>query len=314
MAKKRKGKGGGGPGGGKPGGGKGGPSRISPRERRLRKDQIKLAQSQITFELGGKLPPRVMHIIHKGIVNGWTIDQILVSIQSTQWFTEAFPGIQPGMKPGAYRELAGEYSGIASEFGIGSLSKATLGGLIAGGVSLNEFSDRMRALQSYQENLSYFNEFVTQAQAAGMDTRTLQASPLDFFMGSASPEFYRLWERSTIGGAAGTYGLDLSEADIDQIIGAEPGLVGGTAESAAELQLRFSELAKQVRTTIPLGRIHSFDITMRDLIELEFGGPQQAAIAERVQRILASEQGLYTEKATSQLTPRGAPRERPQSL
>lgn len=259
-------------------------------------------------------------LLHQAVQQRWTVSELLSRLYASPEFAQMFPGIfgpsgELVMTPGQYLQTRREYQHIAQVYGL-QLSDQEFGRLVAGAVSPQEFLDRAEAAARLSENPAYMRAFQHYAQAAGLG-RVGPREAFDAMLGMAPKEFYDVWEQTVIRSMSELSGVDLSDRMVRKIQKLSPTRIQDTEEA----KQTFEQLAQQIRTTIPLSRIYKFGITKSDLLQLEFGGPRQAEIAERVRRVLATEEEFRTgQRARSTLYPTqgggvqalGGQRERPQ--
>lgn len=234
----------------------------------------------------------IKNLIEQASREQWTTTQFAAAIYQSNTFKTAFPGIfrEDGsmiMDPFQYRATADQYTQIANRYGI-DIDKARIGNLIGRQISVDEFQTRSEAIARIDENKQYFDAFNKVAAARGMKGLDTPEEMADFLIGRSDKKFYDLWEEVQIGGSAKMSGVNLGIKGIRQIAKAIP---GENDMDPAALQQHFQNLAASLRTALPQSKIQGYGLTKRDLIELEFGGPRQAAIADRVNRIMAQYEG-----------------------
>jgi hypothetical protein len=256
-----------------------------------------------TFEVilqGFGIPPGpFVDLIDQAVRLNWTAEELQARVYAHPAFAQMFPGIfrEDGslrMSPFEYRQLSDQYQSIARLYGFSSLDKARVGRLIAGNVSIQEFSDRMEAIRRVTEFKPAFEEFKQILRSRGISTKGLETDKdiVNFMLGKGPKQFYRLWDELNVGLAARMAGAKINQKQVRAIAKRLPGIA-----SEAELQAQMQELARHIRTTMPLSKIHKFGITKKDLITLEFGGPNQAAIFEKVRRVLATQEAFEADRA-----------------
>lgn len=277
--------------------------------------------NRVSFETileGFGIPPGPFTaLIDQAVRQNWTIEELTAHVYSSPAFAQMFPGIfRPDgslrMSPYEYRQLSDQYVSVARMYGITGLDQARIGRLIAGNVSIQEFTDRMEAIRRVTEFKPAFEEFKQVLKARGISTKGLDTDKdlVNFILGKGPKQFYQLWDELNVGLAARMAGAKISQKLVRSIARRVPGI-----SSEAELQAQMQELARNIRTTLPLSKIQKFGITKRDLVTLEFGGPNQAKIFEKVQRIAAT-QGLFEQDRTTLARPEvgRAQQARPQEL
>lgn len=244
------------------------------------------------------------NMLEKAVRLNWNDSELLLNIYGSKQFHQLFPGIfRPDgslkMSPYEYRQMADEFKSQARLYGISNISRAHIGQLIKNDVSMQEFADRMTAIQRVSEFKPAFDQFKAIAKDMGFATKGLDTDKdaLNFLLGKSDKKFYDLWDRISVGTAASQAGFDLGLKGIKDIAKRVPGQA-----NEAEIQGRFANLAQQMRTLMPLSQIGKYGLTKQDLIDLEFGGPKQAAIAEKVDTIIRNRQAFnQSGRATQQI-------------
>jgi hypothetical protein len=255
---------------------------------------------------GFGIPPGFFSdLIDQAVRNNWTTDELLAAIYGSPQFAQMFPGIfRPDgslrMPPGEYRQLIDMYRSQARLYGYTDLTDAQIGQLIAGDVSVQEFTDRLEAVRRISEFKPAFEEFKQVLRARGISTAGLESDKdlVRFMLGQAPKQFYQIWEETAVGTAARMAGVKMGAKAQQHIARLTPGI-----SSEAELQRQMQELARHIRTTLPLSKIQKMGLTKKDLITLEFGGPNQAKIFEKAQRILATQQAFAEREPTGVALP-----------
>ncbi|HSE44949.1 MAG TPA: hypothetical protein VLA89_06435 [Gemmatimonadales bacterium] len=241
------------------------------------------------------IPVHAFHdMLEKAVRLNWNESELLLNIYGSKQFKRMFPGIfRPDgslkMSPYEYRQMSDEYRSQARLYGVSGISKEHIGQLIKGDVSMQEFTDRMTAIQRVTEFQPAFDQFKKVAKDMGFKTKGLDSDKdaVNFLLGKADKKFYDLWDRVSVGTAASVAGFDLGLQGIKDISKRLPGVA-----NEVELQSKFANLAQEMRSLMPLSQIGKYGLTKQDLIDLEFGGPNQAAVAEKVDTILKNRQAF----------------------
>jgi hypothetical protein len=259
-------------------------------------------------------------LLHQAVVQKWTVAELLGRLYASPEFAQMFPGIfgpqgELIMTPGQYLQAYREYSAMARRYGY-QISVQDFGmRIVQGQVSPQEFLDRLEAAARVSENKIWMQNLQRFAKQAGLE-RFGKKEAFDALLGLAPKKFYDLWEKTSIASLAEMSGVELTPREVRKV----QKLSGEMITETPQTKLAFEDLARQIRTTMPLSQLYRFGITKGDLLQLEFGGPKQAEVAERVQRVLATHEAFQRERrARSALYPSGegvtAPggqRERPQ--
>lgn len=245
----------------------------------------------------GLKPGAFANLIDKAIRNSWSPEMFQSSMYQSQAFRHAFPGIFRAdgslrMSPSQYRNLSDTYKELAQRYGLnGDLDKARIGKLIGGNVSPTELNDRFTAIQRMKQFGPAFDSFKELVKAKTGKTLD-QAGIYNFVMGKGPADFYDIWEAAQVGTAASQAGVDLSAAEMRSIATRVPGI-----QSEENIASGFQDLAKKIKTLMPLSQLASMGVSKSDLIELEFGGPGQTDISARVDQILRNYEGV-TDQST----------------
>lgn len=243
----------------------------------------------------GLRPAQFGNLIDKAVRNGWSPEHFESQIYQSPAFKRAFPGIFRGdgslrMSPAEYRNLRDQYKELAQRYGLfGELGPGRIGKLIKGNVSPQELTDRFTAIGRMKEYGTAFDAF-KKVVGNQLGQNLTDQNIYEFIMGKGPKEFYDLWETTMVGTSAATAGVDLSAAEMRTIAQRLPGM-----QTEEQLQGNFQQLAKDIKKTMPLSQLTKLGVTKSDLVELEFGGPRQAEIGERVDQIFRNYEGTLQE-------------------
>lgn len=295
--------GGGGGGGNQNGGGGGGdPTGGGGGKKDPDKSRYTNAQFKATLRGYGLDPELFSHLIRQAVVNGWTPAEFKEKLYNSEEFSKSFPGIfdeKTGallLSPAEYMSARMDFKRAAAKYGF-KLSDSDFGSyVVQGNIDFQEFTDRIEGAARIKEDPFYRKAYEHYAKQYGWDTSP--GTLLDSILGSGPKEFYDVLEKTTIKGEARDAGVQLSDKLVGQIQKRSGATI--TGENAQN----FQELALKIKTTLPLSRIYKFGITKSDLVELEFGGPHQADIAAKVQRVVDTEKAFReTPRAHSSIQP-----------
>lgn len=266
-------------------------ARRKKRERRQDARQIKDMLRDVLRGFGLR-PQEFGNLIDKAVRNGWSPEHFESQVYQTPAFKRAFPGIFRGdgslrMSPSEYRDMSDLYKELAQRYGLyGELGKGRIGKLIKGNVSPQELEDRFTAIARMKE---YGTAFKTFEKLAGVNLNDKKI--YEFIMGKGPKQFYDLWEQTMVGTSAASAGVELSASEMRSIAKRVPGM-----QTEESVQAQFQNLAKNIKTLMPLSQLAKMGVSKSDLIELEFGGANQADIAERVDQIYRNYEGTHTEE------------------
>lgn len=244
----------------------------------------------------GLRPVEFGNLIDKAVRNGWSPEHFESQIYQSPAFKRAFPGIFRGdgslrMSPSEYRNLSDQYKELAQRYGLfGELGKGRIGQLIKGNVSPQELTDRFTAIHRMKEFSTSFDTF-KKIVSETTNKNLTDENIYEFIMGKGQKEFYDLWEQTMVGTSASSAGVELSTAEMRSIAQRLPGM-----QTEEQLQGGFQNLAKSIKSVMPLSQLTKLGVSKGDLLELEFGGPNQADIAERVDQIYRNYEGSHEEQ------------------
>lgn len=240
-------------------------------------------------------------LIHQAIVGSWTSEQLIAEIYGSDAFKNMFPGIFRNdgsllMSPGEYRAASDQYMHLAYEFGY-HINRNTVGDLIHGLTSPQEFVDKLTAVSRIEESPQVYASYLATLKANGVKNAGAK-EVLDFALGQAPKAWNDLWEETQIKAAAKMAGVGVSHEQAQQLM--ERASSRFTEDSASA---GFKDLALQHLKTQPLSKLYSMGLTKSELLQYEFGGPHQAQVTDKIQRVLATDEAFYGQRATSQLVP-----------
>jgi len=236
----------------------------------------------------GLKPGQFHDIIDKAIRNAWSPAQFESAIYRSRPFKQAFPGIFRNdgslrMSPYEYLQQKDAIRELAQRYGLrGKLDDKRIGTLIEGDVSLTELNDRFTAITRMEEYRPQMEAFAEVLKQRGVQNVKMNDEWMyRFIMGEQPKQFYTLWEQASVGGSAARAGIDLNARQMKSIAKSIPGVQSDEAVYGG-----MQELAAKITTLMPLSKMAKFGITKKDLIELQFGGKNQAAISQRVQELI----------------------------
>lgn len=240
------------------------------------------------FTLSGLSFPGLRELIHQAVINSWSQPELMFHVISSPAFAAAFPGImrEDGslrMDPATYRATVDTYEHTAYLLGY-SPSKELIGQWIEGDVSPQEVADRYTAANRVKESPDAFRALASEWKAAGLGNIS-EGGVANALLGAAPKQFYDIWERANLRTAATLADAPISHAEAVRIQGILP---DRATEGSVGAQM--ADLAKQLRTTMPLSQLYAtHGLTRSDLITLEFGGHGREDIRIRAERALAAQ-------------------------
>lgn len=238
------------------------------------------------------------NLIDQAVREGWTAPEFEAAVYQSQEFRQMFPGIFRSdgslrMTASEYREMSDSYRSIARTYGF-RVNDARIGKLISGDVSIDEFTDRAEAIQRVSDFKPAFEQFRQALRARGISTAGLDTDQdiANFILGKGPELFYKIWEETSVGTAAKMAGINLGGKITKQIARRTPGVL-----SEAEMQAQMQDLARHIKTTLPMSKIQKMGLSKKDLVQLEFGGPRQAEIKQKAERILKSHEAFFQSRS-----------------
>lgn len=237
-------------------------------------------------------------LAQQGLAGKWDITTLQNSLYQTKAFHQAFVGIfnkdgSMKMQPGTYLAMKSQFQQYADRYGLPAVTAKQMGYLFKNNVSVSEFSTRAAAEASIQNNAGYFDAFNETLKAQGIKPLTTKQQLFNFVMGKAAPVYQSIWDEAATRAQADKIneglvtGAQLERGDVLQIENLSRNPETGQINLAQQGQ-NFQQLAADFRKVYPQSQIQGMGLSKQDLIELEFGGSRQAAVAEKVQQIMAN--------------------------
>ncbi len=263
------------------------------------------AAANMTLQSWGlPITPSLQALIDQGTKAGWNMTTFQYYLEQSPEFHQAFPGIFDSngtlkMSPTAYLSTVKSYQSYAAQAGV-DLNPQQLNYLFRNDVSPAEFAQRAQAVTTLRTNKQYFDAFNQQLKQEGMAPLS-RGDQFKFVMGEGNQAWYDLWQQASTRYSAEQAGLKFGQA-AKSYTNLGQGLVekvAGLGLSQPQMQQSFAQLAKDLQTTYPMSQIQKFNITKQDLVELEFGGPRQAAVAKKVSQVMANEKAFLTNRVSS---------------
>lgn len=258
------------------------------------------AQADFTMLLqnyGIPMTDSLSNLVQRAAHLGWNTSKFLLQLEHTAEFHQQFPGIFNGdgtlkMSPSQYISQKKAYQDYGARYGV-DVGPKQLTWLFNNNVSSAEAAVRFQGIGKLEQNAQLFKQFNKQLEAMGEAPMTRE-DQFKFIMGIGNERYERLWDRAQVGYAAQQSGINL-DANAKQAAKSYTSIAGGEqlikslagkGLSEGQLQQGFAKLAQDLQTTFPQSRIQGFGLSKRDLAQLEFGGPRQAAIAQKAQQIM----------------------------
>lgn len=263
----------------------------------------------------------LLNLIERAVVGGWSSTVFLDRIRHTPEYAQKYPGIQwkDGMTEGSYLSTFNQYKSYAQAAGV-QFGRLDFAKALKRGVSPQEFSARVDAIKSIDRwgpMWQYFSEALAARGLAppnGLSKKQLA----DFVMKLGPKQWEKVYDETFISaGLERVAGIQIGEApkgwsgsedgtssaaytiargDILDIIKQVESLTMGAFDPA---KLDFAKIGSDLRQFKP-DYLAKYNITTKDILEMELGGPRASAIAERAQRVLATQKAFTEPRATPQ--------------
>jgi hypothetical protein len=256
----------------------------------------------------------LLNLIEKATLQGWSSGMFLERVRHTPDYVKKYPGIQwkDGMTEGTYLNTYNQYRNVAQSAGV-KFSREDFAKALKRGVEPQEFADRVEAIKSidrWAPMWQYFSETLAARGLAG--PKGLSKKDLaDFVMKLGDKRWEKVYDETFLTAglervAGVQVGTDfapgqetpysISRGDLLNVVKQVEALSMGSFDPA---KLDFAKMGVELRKYKP-EYLSRYDITTKDIIEMELGGPRAASIAERGQRVLATQEAFNAPRATPQ--------------
>lgn len=236
-------------------------------------------------------------LITAAVRNNWTPEELIAQIYASPEFAQMFPGIvdqQTGafiMQPAEYLSTRQSWQRQAQIYGF-NFTNEEFGTAVNQGVSTQEFTDRLEAAARFDENPQFAKAWAHYTGQSG------KKDIFDAILGVAPKEFYDVYEKASVKTAAALEGVHLGDKLVEQITSRS-----ATPLTEADIAEKAGQLARDLRTLAPLSKLVGFGLNKSDLVQLEFGGPRQAKVFEKAERVKAELDRSQEKRAHAQLYP-----------
>lgn len=259
-----------------------------------------------------KLMDNAAHNKAGGGFSPWDTTRFIQALRKTNEYHDAFVGINqfPNMTEAQYIAQKQQYFDAADTYHV-DINNKKVDYLFKNGVSVAEFTDRSQAYQLLDTNKEYFDQFKEQLKAMGYKKIPTNQELFKWILsgGRSNKEWTKIWEDATVRYQADMAGINFvnKPRNVDnedtnlgsKLVGTIAKKVAAGGTPAEGFAGNFADLAQQLKTTMPLSRMAGWGLTKQDLVELEFGGSRQAAIAEKVTHILQQQANADTARPYS---------------
>ena len=273
----------------------------------------------------------LMNLMERGIRSGWTTTDFVDQLRHTPEYRKHFRGIRwrEGMTEGTYLSTYSQYKARAQDIGV-KLDKTSFAKLIKRGTTFDEFSDRVDAISSINQNAPLFAQFQAELQARGIAGKTNKKHLAKFVQGLGPKKWETVWERAFVtnsleqvsginvvgeGEQSKPDSYEISRNDMLNIIkNVESMSPGFEVESLSGRD--FAEIGNRVRAH-DMQYLRRYGLTTADLVEMELGGRNAVQTREKSERILGEQEAFLEPRAlpqTAQQVGQATDQEPPQSL
>lgn len=244
----------------------------------------------------------MQNLINTAAAHNWNSARFKQALIGTPEFQDRFPGIfdkngDLKMSPSQYMKQEQAYQNVADTAGI-NLGDNKQAWLFKNDVSAAEFQTRASAIARIRTNSDMFKAFGQQLAAEGLAPKggLSKGDLFKFVLGEGNKEWYSSWNDTLsryYGQQSGiAFGPGHPNKSYTNLGTKTVEAIGNKGLSETELSQGYQSLANQLTTTYPLSKIQKFGLSKQDLVELQFGGPRQASVAQKVQQILKNEQNI----------------------
>jgi hypothetical protein len=256
----------------------------------------------------------MLNMIEKATLNGWSSTMFLDRVRHTPDYVKKYPGIQwkDGMTEGAYLSTFNQYKNVAQSAGV-KFSREDFAKALKRGVDPQEFADRTEAIKSidrWAPMWQYFSEALA-ARGLGPPKGLTKKHLADFVMKLGDKRWEKVYDETFLtAGLERVAGIQVGKefapgqetpysigrGDLLNIVKQVESLTMGAFDPA---KLDFAKMGVELRKYKP-EYLQRYDVSVKDIVEMELGGPRAAAIAEKGQRILATQEAFTAPRATPQ--------------
>lgn len=311
------------------------PSGPTLAERRAM-EALRRSYLELLRRWGLRQTKNLLNLVERAMRGQWSSTQFQSYVRQTPEYKQSFKGIRwkTGMTEGQYLSTFAQYNARAQDIGE-TLTRREFGKLLKRGVSFDEFSDRVDALNAIEEYGPMWAQFqqVLELNGVNVPGKKLSKKELQkFIMGMGPAKWEALYEETLIttnlervagvqvvatraGEVAVPDSYEVTRQDLLDIIKQVEALTPGfELESLSSRD--WAGIGKNIRQ-YSINYLQRYGLTTRDLLEMELGGPKAAKIAERADRLLKTQEAFTEPRAIPQSAMQvGRPQEEelPQSL
>jgi len=262
--------------------------------------------------LGVGLTPNLQQLIQEAAKGNYNLDRFVNYLYQTPEFQNAFPGIfdEDGslkMSTDQYLSNVQQYQSIAVQAGL-NLGSKRLAWLFQNDVSPSEYAVKAPAVARMRRDPQLYAAFGRELVQGGLAKRgeVSKGELLKFAAGLGNSAWYDLWQDTVTRNAAVDAGIAIrrsaraAEAGGYATIG--QGLlerISGKGLTEDQMAAGMQEVAQNLLEVLPLSKIQGYGLSKNQLATGTFGGPHQAAIRQRMEHILRTEEAFSAPRATA---------------
>jgi len=261
------------------------------------------------------------NLIERAVRSQWNSALFIDNLRHTQEYRTKFKGIQwkTGMSEATYLSQFAQYKARAQDIGV-KITRDMFAKMVKRGVSFEEYSARIDALAAIKAYAPFFEQFgqTLEMRGVGVPGANLSKSELTkFLLGLGSKQWEQTFQEMAVTvGLEQVAGINVIEKRQGEAFSDSPFEIGRQEmlkliKNAEALNPGFEveKLTGQDWAAIgeELGRykpeyLKRYGLDAADLLTIKFGGPKAAALAERANRVLATQEAWSEPRALSSLS------------
>lgn len=279
--------------------------------------RLRAGYREVLRRWGLRPTKNLLNLIERAVRGMWSTTQFIDMLRQMPEYRQQFRGIQwrTGMTEGQYLATYAQYKERAQDIGV-NLTKRMFAGLLRNGKTFEEFSDQVDAISTIDQYAPFWDQFRQTLELRGIAVpggKLTKKELAKFVMGLGDKKWEQVWQETfltvqlervagveVVAPRAGetrtpdTYGIMRSEMLklIKQVEALNPGL---EVEKLSGRQ--FTDLGKRLRG-YSLEYMRRYGLDTLDILEMELGGPRGAAIAEKAERVLKTQEAFLEPRAT----------------
>ena len=296
-----------------------GPSAAERLAERRAMERLRASYLEVLRRWGIKETKNLLNLVERAVRGQWSSSQFLGYVRQTPEYRQQFRGIRwrQGMSEAQYNAMYAQYAARALDIGE-KLSRKQFAKMLKGGVEFDEYSDRVDALVAIEEYAPLWAQFQQTLELRGVRVpgKELEKKELQkFIMGLGSAKWEQIWEEVAV------------TTNLEKVAGVEVTAPRAgeraTPDSYGVMRTDMLRLIKQLEALTPgfevekltsqdwaaigkrlrqydISYLQRYDLTTKDILEMELGGPNAAKIAERAERLLKTQEAFDEPRAIPQ--------------